>query len=145
MREMADRSRAEVASMETQHKVRISLSLFCGLHCVVMVESVSQFLSPQEKLQDLHHHVQSTRERTMKLLAERDAEIQHLRGELQALMSHSYSHSGGLERSLSHVSTASSGHEPVAENGSDDSLSIHQTPSGKLINLSTRVGGANVL
>jgi hypothetical protein len=80
IREIADRNRAEVVAMETQHK---------------------------EKLQDLHRHVQSTRERTVKLLAEKDAEIDHLRGELQALRSQS--HTGGLERSLSHVSSASGG------------------------------------
>jgi hypothetical protein len=114
LREVADRNRAEVVAMETQHK---------------------------EKLQDLHHHVQSARERTMKLLSEKDAEIVHLRDELQSLRSQS--HTGGLERSLSHISNFSSGanhHDGVEwENGNGEQLpSLHQTPTRKWINLSTK-------
>lgn len=112
IREIADRNRAEVVTMETQHK---------------------------EKLQDLHHHVQSTRERTIKLLAQKDSEISHLRGELQALRSQS--HTGGLERSLSHVSTSSSNHQDGLGNGNgeqESTPSLFQTPSRKHINLSTK-------
>ena len=36
-------------------------------------------------MQELQQHVQSTRERTLKLLSEKDAEIQQLRSELYSL------------------------------------------------------------
>lgn len=39
----------------------------------------------QQKLQDLQSHIQTTRERTKKLLEEKDNEILVLRGELQAV------------------------------------------------------------
>ena len=123
IREIADRNRAEVVAMETQHK---------------------------EKLQDLHRHVTSTRERTLKLLAEKDAEISHLRSQLQSLRSHS--HSGGLERSLSGVSTASisSNHADGMGNGelerdpATPPSSLFQTNSNspstrRNINLSSKV------
>ena len=78
----------------------------------------------------------------MKLLSEKDAEIVHLRDELQSLRSQS--HTGGLERSLSHISNFSSGanhHDGVEwENGNGEQLpSLHQTPTRKRINLSTKV------
>ena len=138
IREVADRNRSEVVAMETQHKVHIYF-----VCCIYRQQSLSlSFTRTQEKLQELQRHVRTTRERTMKLISEKDAEMTHLRAELQSLRSHS--HSGGLERSLSHVSNSSSNHQDGMGNGGmefDPAPSLFQTdPSMKRsMNLSTKV------
>ncbi len=56
------------------------------LNIIIMVKLLdSKLFLCQQKLQDLQSHIQTTRERTKKLLEEKDNEILVLRGELQAV------------------------------------------------------------
>ena len=84
----------------------------------------------QHKLHELHQHIQSTRERTLKLLAEKEAEIQQLRSEIVEVAGAPYlgretgggggggGGGGALERSVSH-SSVSSQQEAPSENNSE--------------------------
>ena len=82
----------------------------------------------QHKLHELHQHIQSTRERTLKLLAEKEAEIQQLRSEIVEVAGAPYPRretgggggggGGALERSVSH-SSVSSQQEAPSENNSE--------------------------
>ena len=84
----------------------------------------------QHKLHELHQHIQSTRERTLKLLAEKEAEIQQLRSEIVEVAGTPYlgretgggggggGGGGALERSVSH-SSVSSEQEAPSENNSE--------------------------
>ena len=56
------------------------------LNIIIIIKLLdSKLFLCQQKLQDLQSHIQTTRERTKKLLEEKDNEILVLRGELQAV------------------------------------------------------------
>ena len=88
-------------------------SLFCPSNCTL-----------QQKLHELQQHIQLTRERTLKLLAEKETEIQRLRSEIAGVVGVAYSlkgvgggGGGGLERSISHSSVSSQHGAPSENNG----------------------------
>ena len=93
-----------------------SLHLSCITNCTL-----------QQKLHELQQHIQLTRERTLKLLAEKEAEIQHLRSEIAGVVGVAYSlkgmggegggGGGALERSISHGSVSSQQGAPSDNNG----------------------------
>lgn len=100
MREMGNKHRHELMQAEIEHK---------------------------QKLQDLQFHIQTTRERTQKLLEDKNNEISSLRGEIQARrgkLSYSSGHSDSLEHSL--TSTALDGNI-------QDGFSYRQEPAGYAI------------
>ena len=59
---------------------------------------------PQQRLQDLQQHVQTTRERTVRMLAEKDAELQRLRSVVEGALTDNL----GPSRSQTSVSGQSS-------------------------------------